>query len=400
MDRDNIKRLMEEIRELEQSDKNRIKKENWAELPLTARDQWRGVPRMDGSWKDGVVPIAVDMQNSFWAQKFGFSLKDYYLDPLTFIEYFLRITLDRFRIFDDDIFITRRIPIWMGCGYEGSMFGMKVHYFDDKDPWLDHRIIINEPVDLERMEAPDFNKSGLMPEAIKMFEVVRNIVDDDFEVFFPEWIRSPFGVAVYVRGFENFLIDMVINDDFAVRLLKYITDCRKKWYDNLASYLNEPVKKGNLFNDEVNCPTLSPELYRNYILPFEKDLCSYHGGLLYWHSCGNVSDMLIDIASIPQIDMLHVGPWTSIEKAAQIFGLRAPLEICLNPQKDIIEASEEDMQAKVFNIMDKCFRFDIKGFTLRCSGLSVLESTEFTENKARSWNSSARRAVEKFVKSQ
>lgn len=56
----NIKVLLDEIRELEQSDENKQRKEKWQCIPKTARDlQWRGLPKTDYSWKTGEIPIQV-----------------------------------------------------------------------------------------------------------------------------------------------------------------------------------------------------------------------------------------------------------------------------------------------------------------------------------------------------
>jgi hypothetical protein len=54
-----------------------------------------------------------------------------------------------------------------------------------------------------------------------------------------------------------------------------------------AKFLGEPVQKLKLYNDEVDCPTLSPGMYREFILSYEQELARIHGGLVYWHSCGN-----------------------------------------------------------------------------------------------------------------
>ena len=397
--RDNIKRLQEEIRRLEASPENARRKSCWKMLPRTARDQWRGVPHHDGSWLSGstAVPVAVDMQPSFWARKFGFSLREYYLDPAVYLENYLRLSVERFTLFPDDIFLVRRIPIWMSCGYEGSLFGLRVHFFDDRDPWLDHTPVINDLSDIDRIGMPQFGPgptaSGMMQDAFRMYEGIRELVDSDFEVLFPEWIRGPFGVAVYIRGFERLLTDLAEAPEDAVRVISYVTEARKKWYMDLAAYLGTPVPRGNLFNDEVNCPSLSPSLYRQYILPFEQDLCRFHNGLHYWHSCGDVTPLLPAVAEIPEIDLFHTGPWTDVATAAQVFGARAPLEICMNPQKDVVEATEEEMAHRIDTLLTACARQGAGGLTFRLSAFSAGNSIEEAQARAQLWCHTAKSRV-------
>ena len=381
-----IKRLIDNFLELEQSEKNQLRKAKWQRLPPTGRDQWRATPKTDGSWREGNIPLVIDLQNSIWAKLLDFSLKDYYTHPEVFLEYYLRIMIERFKMFDDDVFLSKTISIWGGAAYEGSMFGMKYEMFDAQDPWLDHTILINGSDDLERISFPDFHASGLMPDMLRVYEGVSEMLGEEFDVFFPEWIRAPFGICVYLRGFENFLVDIMLDPDFARRILRFVTDARIDWYNNLAKYLGRKPGLANLFNDEVNCPSLSPDGYRELVLPFEKKLCDYHGGLLYWHSCGDVTPFLEDIRRLPVMEMMHVGPWTSVDHAAKVFGDAAPLEICINPQKDIFEADASAMALKIRSILEDCSRNDINGFYIRASGLGITRNMDFTLKKIKEWN--------------
>jgi len=75
-------------------------------------------------------------------------------------------------------------------------------------------------------------------------------------------------------------------------------------------------------------------MYKELVLPYEKELCEFHGGISYWHSCGDITLLLELIREIPEIELLHVGPWTSLEAAARIFK-NTPLEKCLHPVRDV-----------------------------------------------------------------
>ncbi len=43
-----------------------------------------------------------------------------------------------------------------------------------------------------------------------------------------EWLRSPFGIAMYLYGMQEFLIAMMLDPEGAHRLLNCITHSRKK----------------------------------------------------------------------------------------------------------------------------------------------------------------------------
>ncbi|MDK2798888.1 MAG: hypothetical protein PWP27_550 [Clostridiales bacterium] len=86
--------------------------------------------------------------------------------------------------------------------------------------------------------------------------------------------------------------------------------------------------------------------------------------------------------------MIHVGPWTNVREAAGIFKDRAPLEICMNPQKDILEANEQDMKVRIQEILDKCKALDVGGFTLKVSGLMQQPTLQHAISQAKLWNDS------------
>jgi len=396
---DTIKKLMETIRELEQTEDNQRRKQKWECIPYTSRDQWRGLPKMDGSCLKGNVPVQVDANNTFWAKYFNFSLKDYYLNGEVFLENFLKATIERFKLFDDDVFITKRIPIWMASGYEASLFGMEVGFFHDIDPWIVFKDVIEKPEDLKNLKVPDFYKSGLMPKAIEVYEYVKENIDDDFEVIFPEWLRGPFGIAVYLRGFEHILMDMIDRPEFVHELMRFIVDSRKVWYDSLEAYLGRPVVKGNLFNDEVNCPSLSPALYEEFVLPYEKELSDYHGGLHYWHSCGDLTPLYKKIVEIPKIDMIHKSPWSSAAEVGRVFGKVSAIEVCMNPQKDIFEGTEESMRELLTGIVKDLTDAQVQGYTLRANNIMYYKSWENSISKAKSFIKVSREVVDNITKS-
>lgn len=391
---DRIRFLMEEVRQLEASADNRQRREKWDCIPYTARDQWRGLPRIDSSCLDGNVPVQVDPNNVFWAEYLGFHIGDYFTSAATFAENHLRMMIERFRLFDDDVFISRRLPMWGGAPYEASMYGMKIAFFAATDPWIDYSsLVIPEREDLDRLEMPDFHKSGMMPNTIAMYEQLHEILDADFEVLFPEYLRGPFGIATYIRGFENVLFDMVDEPEYVHRLMRFIVDSRKNWYRELEKYLGRPVLKGNLFNDEVNTPSLSIDFFREFVLPYEKELEEFHGGLHYYHSCGDLTRLYPAISEIGRIDMVHKGPWSGIAETAEHFGQRAAIEVVLNPQADICDLDEAGVQALLSGFVKVLSEHRVRGYTLRANNIQKYGSLENSIEKARGFIRAARRVT-------
>ena len=51
-------------------------------------------------------------------------------------------------------------------------------------------------------------------------------------------------MAFHIRGMENLLEDMIDDPEFTHRLMRFITDSRKKWVAERAKFLGKPVERG------------------------------------------------------------------------------------------------------------------------------------------------------------
>jgi hypothetical protein len=386
--REEVRVLLERVREISMEEKNRKKTDFWEPQPETARDHWRGTPKPRRDVRR--APITVEPEIPMWGEMLGFNPKEYFVDPAVYVKSALRMMIYRYEHWSEDTCVAREIPIWLGVTFESSMFGARTIYADDQYPWLDRDCIVGEKSDLDALEAPDFFRSGLMPLAHRFYEEIGGVLDDDFKVTFPEWGRSPFGVAFHLRGMENLSLDMIRDPGFFHRLMRFITDARKHWVEERAKFLHRNVEKGNLYNDEINCPTLSPGMYEELVLPYEVELSNFHGGILYWHSCGDNTLMLPFIKRIPGLEMLHVGPWTDVGNAARVFGGSVPLEICLHPVRDVQSATPAWIERKLTDIKRAC---GSHAYTVRADGIQVLYGLAADLERISRWISVADRIL-------
>jgi len=375
-----LKKLMETVRKIVDSDKNQKKAESWVQNDSTARDHWRGTPKNSKDLEK--IPFTVEPEIPMWAEILKFNIKEFYTNPRIYLENQLKMAIYRHENFDDYTVIEKDIPIWFGTSFESSLFGAETIYSSTASPWVAKKPIFADKSQVKFSDYPDFYDSGLMPLAHKFYTELNEMVDDDFNVIFPEWGRGPFGVATHLRGYENILMDLVSDPQFSHELLAYITESRKKWVKERAEFLNEPIPKGNLYNDEVNTPSISPGLAEEFVLRYEKDLSSFHNGIMYWHSCGNTTDLLEVIEQLPDLEMFHIGPWTEISKANKIFGDKCALEICLDPFSDVQTAKPKQMREKLEYIIKECAG---SSYTIRADGFHVRKSLSQELNIIYQW---------------
>lgn len=384
---DNLKILKQKIETRIESLRNKEIKKLWKER-IGDDDEWHGFPR--SSSEVDTIPFTVELEIGLWSKILKFKVKEFYTNPKCYLENALKMKIYRFDEFQDFTPVENVIRIWLGTSFESSLCGGNTIYMDDQAPWPGVDPLINRYEDLDRLEPPDFKKSGLMPLALKMYNEIGELIGEDYNVIFPCWRRSPFGVACYLRGFENLLIDMLEKPAFVHKLMRFITDAREKWVTDRAKYLNRTVGKGDLDDDEVNTPTVSPEQYEEFILPYEQELCEFHGGISYWHSCGDTGRLLNLIRRIPQIDIFHIGPVTNYKITRGLFGNSVAFEKCLMPTMDIQLASESRMGAILEEIKNA---LDGTSYTVRADGLDVISSVQEELNTIKKWIDIAERKL-------
>ena len=385
MNRENIQHLCERVTDLTGTLRNQERKKLWGRSSYL--DQWRGLPHRDISRG---IPITIALEMAMWAKVLNFDIKLYYTKGRAYLEARLRKKIYEFQQFKDDTPIDKTIDIWLGSAFELSLFGLMPVYLPDEEPWIPRTPVIHNEEDLKRIKYPDFYKSGLMPQAHKMYDEIKELVErEGFLVGFPTWMRAPFGVAAFLRGMENLLVDMKLKPKFVHKLMRFIVDSRKQWFTERAKFLGTGIGKGILDNDDVNCPTLSPEMYKELVLPYEKELCEFHGGISYWHSCGDITLLLELIRELPEIELLHVGPWTSLEAAARIFK-NTPLEKCLHPVRDVQNATKEEIEHNLKEVIRVAKNASV---TLRADGIQVLHSLKQDLEKVKFWISLTQRLV-------
>ena len=105
-----------------------------------------------------------------------------------------------------------------------------------------------------------------------------------------------------LRGYEQFLIDLMVDKPMAEAIFDALLDAYRKRVDKYAKSLKGLVDVV-LFNDDLGSqqgPLVSPAVYRELIKPRQAKLFGYakkaFGTPILFHSCGAVSDFIPDLA--------------------------------------------------------------------------------------------------------
>lgn len=378
-----INRLLDEYAKLCDSPENRRRLSLWetTDCVLRGETQFHGIPNYTAD-SGKQMPVTAECLEKMWEKILGMDLTRFYTDPTYFLEYFLKYKMLKFRRFSDDTPLTRDIPVCFGVTHEAGILGQKVLFLPGEEPQF-----AKEPIIEETTELPctiDFSNNAYLAMAIPYYEKVRDLAGREFHVIFPQWYRGPQGVALYIRGFENFAIDMYVNESFAHRVLRYVTNAAMQFQQWRSAYTGEPITRCDLFNDDI--PLMSPDAYARFILPYEQELADFHRGVYYWHSCGDITRHISEIDRLNSVALLDFGV-TMQDKREAMNGLsRSPaLELRVMAKSNIQEASTEVAKAYVRDIIEACKERGVKKYVLRSSGMSVLLGGEEDLLKLARW---------------
>jgi len=374
-----IKGLCDRVRDLVDSQENRRKLKLWRSTAGLPDIFTRYIPEENIS----VTPFIADLDREMWAPVLGLSIEKIYDDPYLYLEFELSKKIFAFEHFNDDHPITKNITIWLGVGFLETLLGLKQEPAKNgHEPWVGKSPILKRKEDLRSLELPDFHRSGLAPVAHKMYSEIKKVLDDDFNVVFPEWNFGPFGIALNLRGPESFSIDTIDNPDFVHKLMELILGAKIHWSQERARFLGEEIHSLYLCNDDVSTPMISPKGYEEFVLPYEKKMSEFHGGIDYWHSCGRIDPIVRYIKEIPNLKMIHLSHITDFRKSAEIIGNDQIIEIVLNPINDVEKATPEQMEKKLKEIKKIC-----KGlsFTVRADAFQVLTNVENDLKQIKFW---------------
>jgi uroporphyrinogen-III decarboxylase len=316
------------------------------------------------------APLYVGIARPWFARYLGYDLTDYFHDPQLCVKAQLLAKIFKHEEISDDSTITATIGVDYATALEASLFGVETVYRPGQEPSFGTPVLKSKS-DLDRLELPDFYRSGLMPQVHQMYEEMREIVDGQLEVTFPSWPRGPWSVACMLRGFTEIYIDLLDDPGFIHRLMQFLVDAKIHYEKERAKFLGiEPknvderwklvyadyrdVCPSDLYNDEVDGALFSADVYSEFIFPYEKQIADFYGGIRYYHSCGNLDNLIPQIAKLPGLKIMHIGAWTDLDKAIQHLPTGTTVQVVVHVQDDVMDTEPEHIRARINEIVHSC----------------------------------------------
>jgi len=174
---------------------------------------------------------------------------------------------------------------WKKCGYDYSPVTYPLH-----DATLS---------DLKKYPWPDPYNPGRTKGMRKEAEELKN--NTDFCIMADIMCGGPYENALWIRGFDQFPMDLVSDEKMARAILDKITEIDIGFWDAQLSAVGDLVDivcQGDDMGMQAGMQ-ISPEIYRKLIKPCHEKLFSFirskTDARIWLHSCGSVYDIIPDL---------------------------------------------------------------------------------------------------------
>lgn len=230
-----------------------------------------------------------------------------------------------------------------GCVSVAAIYGIPIVYADDNWPSCEHSYLKDDEVD--NLEPPDLEKNPF-------FQRLMAQVD---------WITSNEG---RVEGFINF--QGVLNNTYRLRGEKifydmvdlpkrchHLFDCIYTTMIDAAKRLHRRQLQSGVkidFFTVSNCLVnmVSPEQYRDMLLPFDQKIAKTFGCIGIHNCAWNASAYIDDYATVPHLGYIDMGIDSNLARASEIFP-HARRALMYRPT-DLVNKSLETIEAELEKI--------------------------------------------------
>ncbi|HEY5587180.1 MAG TPA: uroporphyrinogen decarboxylase family protein [Ruminiclostridium sp.] len=227
--------------------------------------------------------------------------------------------------------------------------GGDIVFPEDKPPYIARHLVKDEN-DFKHLKKPDVtNPKGRMADRIMGTSEMVKAIGDKCMVL--GWVDMPFAEACSVCGVSEFMMMLYDEPELAHKLLDFLTDI-------VIEFAVAQVEVGSpmIGAGDATASLISPELYREFALPYEKRVCeAVHkaGGLVKLHICGNTVNLLESLV-LSGADLFNVDHLVDLSLAINNYGKAGKaFKGNINPVEDMLFATPAECQSKALKCIQR-----------------------------------------------
>jgi len=158
------------------------------------------------------------------------------------------------------------------------------------------------------------------------------------------WVEGPAAEAADLRGVQDFLLDMMDDEEACRALMARCTRTAIRFAEAQLAEGADTIGVGDAIASQ-----LPPDLYRALVWPFEKQLFEAiraKGGLVKLHICGNINHLLPFFGELP-IDILDIDHMVDPQRAREAVGPRVAIAGRVDPVADVLRGTPDGIRQAV-----------------------------------------------------
>ena len=200
----------------------------------------------------------------------GVPYQRYFTDARTFAE--TQLLVSKYYKFDAPN------NTWDVYNIEAEALGQKTVYPPDGIPDVDRtQPLIDSPAGLDKIQIPDPYTSGRMPWVHSINKAYIELIGRPARIFF----CAPFSLAVNIRGYENLIMDILYNPEFAHRLFETLCDkIIAPYVQAMRDEIARPTALADGNDAWASPPMITLDIMENFVVRYAERLREAVGGKL------------------------------------------------------------------------------------------------------------------------
>jgi uroporphyrinogen decarboxylase len=288
------------------------------------------------------VPAVIWGVALWYTKKLGIKARDYYQS----LELKLEVQIKLQEQFPDALMLP---GIWpdFGVAAEASAFGCPIVWDENQAPSA--RPAITDIRQVLKFKNIDMKTSGLLPDVLKTHEyfldkIPKHFIDDYGYLDGSVFLLGPLETAALIRGYVDFLLDLLDQPVLVHSLLRIITDKQIEWLQYLETRIG---KLKRLFLADHFPTQISPEHFEEFFLPYIKKIFeAFPYAITLWHNEGEVSHIIDRVPEL-KCNIFHFG--TDAAETKKVLGGKVCLMGNIDPVMHMQSSSAQQVH-------DECLR--------------------------------------------
>lgn len=274
------------------------------------------------------------------AREAGYTMKQYREDPEVAARCHIRF-VEKYGV--DGILFDVDTALMACCA------GVPVDYPED-EPARTHEIYLNSLDDIERLEEVDVAANPRIQHSVETIKILKKHFGG--EVFVRgNCDQAPFSLACSMRTPGCFMMDLVMEEEKALRLIEYASGMCARFVRLMAEAGADMVSNGD---SPAGPSMISPDMYERFAFPYEQRMLqeAHVCGVPYLlHICGNTDRILPALARM-QPDAVELDYKTCLQDIYHHLGSNTTLFGTVDPSGIIALGTPSDVRREARRLLE------------------------------------------------